>query len=151
MPAAVDISAAESEAESPDPTPGVLRNWDEVPVEQPDSDWQSVDELEKQAEVQTEAQVQKSEVVLDVSSFSTVLAETTQHETKASEVPSNSCVSVVLPLPAGVRLPVRGAMLPVVGYPQKDAEPVMTWTNIMSATMAVSVGVVFLARASHSS
>ncbi len=131
---AVDTSAVESEEESPDPTPGVLRNWDEVPVE-------------------PVCEEQNSEDVVEVSSFSTVLAETTQHETntKASDLPQKySFASVASPLPAGVRLPVRGAMLHAVGFPQKVAEPAMTWTNILSATMALSVGVVFLARSSNS-
>ena len=125
MPSEVDMSAGESEADSPDPTPGVLRNWDEIPIEQQHSDWQPVGELEKEAELFTEAHEQNSREVLDVSSISTV--------------------------PAGLRLPVRGAMLSAVGYPQKVAEPAMTWTNVLSATVAVSVGVVFLARSSHTS
>ena len=136
MHSAVDASVVESAVDdSPDPTPGVLRNWDEVPWEQPGRE-QSAGE---QAEHATLTLLARAEAEAE--------AEAVQRELTRVSVQKSSAS----PVPAGLRLPARGTVLSGVGFAHKAPEPAMTWTNCASAAMAMSIGAIFIAKSSRGS
>ena len=160
MHSAVDASVVQSAVDdSPDPTPGVLRNWDEVPWEQPGRE-QSAGE---QAEHATLTLLARAEAEAE--------AEAVQRELTRVSVQKSSAS----PVPAGLRLPARGTVLSGVGFAHKvralhfplshsfyhtnmkspcaeqAPEPAMTWTNCASAAMAVSIGAIFIAKSSRGS
>ena len=137
MHSAVDASVVESAVDdSPDPTPGVLRNWDEVPWEQPDRAEQSAGE-----------QAEHASLTLLARAEAEAEAEAVQRELTRVSVQKSSAS----PVPAGLRLPARGTVLSGVGFAHKAPEPAMTWTNCASAAMAMSIGAIFIAKSSHSS
>ena len=148
----VDISAVES----PDPTPGVLRNWDEQPSDDASCAEHSVIKAQTPAEPQAQdhevSEIQNSGFDLDVSSVSiAVTIEPAHHEQEVSTQTSgpDGETSAASSLPAGVRLPLRGAALPAVGFAEKNVDSAISWTNYVSATVAISVGTIFLARSSN--
>lgn len=146
--AAVEVSDI---ADSPEPTPGVLRDWEN----------QGVDE----AEDHDDSLLQHSGVVLDVESWSIMSGDHTADEgdEKNEEVLAEHWASMKrvqnprpvaeTPLPApvavcvsGARLSARGAALSVVAYPPQPTADEMTWTSVVALTTAVGIGVACLTK-----
>jgi hypothetical protein len=138
-------------ADSPEPTPNVLRNWEQ----------QGVDEQ------YAESLLQQSGAVLDATAWSLVSANGASDERNVSdELPAEQWASLlktqfpshvlsVVETPAavppavvpmgGARLAVRGATLAAIAFPPQTTDE-MTRMSVMALVAAVGVGLAVLSK-----